>query len=283
MPSPLQLTPGMTLTNNELHDYFKVGNSGGMRKSKTHECLVLICDHSKSLYDDKWDENDVLHYTGMGSKGEQSFQYAQNKTVTNSAINNIPLYLFERFDGNQSYKFHGICELATAPYTAQQFDIDKKMRKVCIFPLKLKSGAPQAFNEVEIESSVSTKKKLAKKFTNKELAELENEVNTTNKPKNKNTTRKVKAHERSQLVVEYALRRADGVCQLCNDDAPFSKKNGDPYLEVHHVIWLAQGGADSWNNVAALCPNCHRKVHVVKSNTDVNTLANKAKIKLLRN
>jgi 5-methylcytosine-specific restriction protein A len=284
MSSLSQLTPGMTLTNNELHDYFKVGNSGGMRKSNMHECLVLICDHSKSLYDDKWDNNGVLHYTGMGSKGKQSLQFSQNKTVTNSVTNNIPLYLFERFDGKQPYKFHGICELASPPYTAQQFDIDNQMRDVCIFPLRLKSGAPQAFSENEIESSILTKKKLAKKFTNEELAELENEINTTPKLKNKNKNRirKVKAHERSQLLVEYALRRAYGVCQLCDGDAPFSKNNGDPYLEVHHVIWLALGGKDRWYNVVALCPNCHRKMHIVKDKVDIKTLANIATIKLLK-
>jgi 5-methylcytosine-specific restriction protein A len=278
MSSPSQLKPGMTLTNNELHDYFKVGNSGGMRKSNMHKCLVLICDHSKSLYDDKWDENEVLHYTGMGSKGKQSFQYMQNKTVTNSATNNIPLYLFERYDGKQAYKFHGICELASAPYTAQQFDIDNQMRDVCIFPFRLKNGAPQAFDENEIESSVLTRKRLAKKFTNEQLAELENVVNTTKK--SKNTTRKVKAHERSQLVVEYALRRANGICQLCENDAPFPKGNGEPYLEVHHVLWLAQGGSDSWNNVAALCPNCHRKMHIVKNKADVTRLTIRATVKL---
>ena len=44
--------------------------------------------------------------------------------------------------------------------------------------------------------------------------------------------------------------------------APFKKRNGEPFLEVHHVMWLSEGGSDSIENTVALCPNCHRKVHV---------------------
>lgn len=33
------------------------------------------------------------------------------------------------------------------------------------------------------------------------------------------------------------------------------------YLETHHVQPLSEGGTDSEDNVAALCPNDHRKAH----------------------
>lgn len=36
-------------------------------------------------------------------------------------------------------------------------------------------------------------------------------------------------------------------------------------MEEHHVIRLADGGSDSIDNAVALCPNCHRKIHVVRS------------------
>ena len=41
---------------------------------------------------------------------------------------------------------------------------------------------------------------------------------------------------------------------------PFETKSG-PYLEVHHLTRLADGGADLPQNVIALCPTCHRKAH----------------------
>ena len=46
--------------------------------------------------------------------------------------------------------------------------------------------------------------------------------------------------------------------------APFNDKKGRPFLESHHIRWLSEGGADSIDNVAALCPNCHRKMHELK-------------------
>ncbi|MCB0712437.1 MAG: HNH endonuclease [Ignavibacteriae bacterium] len=67
---------------------------------------------------------------------------------------------------------------------------------------------------------------------------------------------------RSPFIVEYAKRKANGVCQDCKNPAPFlNKENGEPFLETHHIIPLADGGEDSVENTIALCPNCHRKRH----------------------
>ena len=78
--------------------------------------------------------------------------------------------------------------------------------------------------------------------------------------------------ERDQYVSEYAKRLAKGICNLCGKPAPFKKKDGSPYLETHHVIWLSKGGADSIDNTVALCPNCHKKMHIVNDPADVKTL-----------
>jgi hypothetical protein len=68
--------------------------------------------------------------------------------------------------------------------------------------------------------------------------------------------------ERSPYVVAAALRRAAGTCECCHKPAPFSRRSdGSPYLEVHHVISLGEGGDDTLENVLALCPNCHRREH----------------------
>ena len=58
---------GQVIKNEELVSKFKVGNSGGMRRSIENKTLVIICDHTKGLYDDKWYGN-ILHYTGMGKR-----------------------------------------------------------------------------------------------------------------------------------------------------------------------------------------------------------------------
>ncbi len=68
-------------------------------------------------------------------------------------------------------------------------------------------------------------------------------------------------YSRRDAVREFALADADGVCQGCGSDAPFLDKDGEPYLEVHHLYRRADGGADDPENVLAICPNCHRRVH----------------------
>ena len=80
------------------------------------------------------------------------------------------------------------------------------------------------------------------------------------------------SYYRDPYISEYAKRRAAGVCQLCGKLAPFERKNGEPYLETHHIVWLSEGGEDSIENTVALCPNCHRKMHVVNLQEDIDKL-----------
>lgn len=67
---------------------------------------------------------------------------------------------------------------------------------------------------------------------------------------------------RNPDVITEVLLRANGVCERCKKPAPFNRtKDGTPYLEVHHKIYLADDGDDSVDNAEALCPNCHREAH----------------------
>lgn len=68
-------------------------------------------------------------------------------------------------------------------------------------------------------------------------------------------------YERDPKVVAHAEDRANGICELCGKPAPFVTAKGRPFLEVHHIIPLSEGGEDTTENVAALCPNCHRMCH----------------------
>ena len=82
--------------------------------------------------------------------------------------------------------------------------------------------------------------------------------------------------QRSDSIKRYVKARANGYCQLCGQYAPFYDADGVPYLEVHHIIWLSRGGSDTLDNVAALCPNCHRKMHIVQSQADIDKLKESA-------
>jgi len=66
---------------------------------------------------------------------------------------------------------------------------------------------------------------------------------------------------RDPLVRAWVLLNSKGICELCEDTAPFKKDDGEGYLEVHHLVPLAVGGSDTVENAAALCPNCHRELH----------------------
>jgi len=66
---------------------------------------------------------------------------------------------------------------------------------------------------------------------------------------------------RSEAVRTYGLLRANGICEGCNTPAPFLDEQGIGFLEVHHIHRLADDGIDEPKNIAALCPNCHRRAH----------------------
>ena len=68
--------------------------------------------------------------------------------------------------------------------------------------------------------------------------------------------------DRNQYVIRAALNRAGGMCEMPGCGAePFLDQNRQVFLEVHHIIPLSEGGDDTLENVAAICPNCHREQH----------------------
>ena len=66
---------------------------------------------------------------------------------------------------------------------------------------------------------------------------------------------------RDPAVKAWVLVTAKGSCELCTKPAPFEMADGSPYLEVHHVRHLADGGADMVKNAVGVCPTCHRSLH----------------------
>ena len=50
-------------------------------------------------------------------------------------------------------------------------------------------------------------------------------------------------------------------CQLTGDEFVFLKRNGTPYTEAHHLIPLANGGADNPLNIVIVSPLIHKMLH----------------------
>ncbi|HHF2889589.1 TPA: HNH endonuclease [Vibrio diabolicus] len=78
-------------------------------------------------------------------------------------------------------------------------------------------------------------------------------------------------YARDAKVKAWVLRRANGICECCNEPAPFETDEGKPFLEVHHIIPLIDGGADTIENCVGICPNCHRMLHLGKERELIST------------
>ena len=75
------------------------------------------------------------------------------------------------------------------------------------------------------------------------------------------TVTAITQYARDPAVKAWVLQNANDHCECCGSEAPFRSLDGFPYLEVHHVRKLADGGSDTVENVVAICPKCHRQLH----------------------
>ncbi len=262
---PLQ--PGEVVDNHALRAIFRCSPQGAIRKSLHTDSLVLVSDHTRSAYEDKWIGR-VFHFTGMGLVGEQSLSHPQNKALATARESGVRLWLFEVFREGQYVYIGEVC-LAENPYRSRQPDHEKTLRDVYIFPLKLRGhNRPPLIKKELLENKDAA---VRKKTSRMPLDELEFQARYSLKEGGRREVVSV-VYECDPIVAEYAKRVAGGTCQLCTRPAPFAGPDGEPYLEVHHIVPLDEGGEDAVGNVAVLCPNCHRKMHVLCLPADVARL-----------
>ena len=76
----------------------------------------------------------------------------------------------------------------------------------------------------------------------------------------KKTQKVIETFERNQKAVR-DLKRLYKTCQITGEDFTFLKVNGQPYLEVHHVVPLGEGGADNPKNLVVISAHIHRMLH----------------------
>lgn len=138
-----------------------------------------------------------------------------------------------------------------------------------IYSLDINEGAEK--EEILIPEKTEDQLLQIRKLTSSELRKVAIATGSESPEKIEEETTRFK---RSEYVIAYANKRAMGKCDLCNNPAPFKKKDGEPYLEVHHIIFLSENGPDTIENVVALCPNCHRRMHSLQNEEDVENLIN---------
>lgn len=174
--------------------------------------------------------------------------------------------------GNTGYLFEAnkeMYEFLVKNIAAAQKDEREKQKVYKL--LYLNSEKQDDLTEIEIEMNIEEVK--AKQLSPKKLAEYIRKNVTTRKLQKAEST----IYYRSPYIKEMVKQIAKGKCQMCGEDAPFNDKSNTPYLEEHHVKRLADGGSDTIDNVVAICPNCHRKIHVLNDEADIIVLEGVAK------
>lgn len=100
-------------------------------------------------------------------------------------------------------------------------------------------------------SSADSKPVTPGKSKLKELREKAEDAATDNPTRDTSATIGSR-YIRAPAIKEYAQARAEGYCEYCGELAPFETNDGEPYLEVHHVDELGEGGVDHPDKVVAL-------------------------------
>ncbi|WP_139891601.1 HNH endonuclease [Bacillus sp. D386] len=224
-------------------------------------------------YEDGWNNEGTYVYTGEGQVGDQVFKEG-NKALRDHVENGKDVFLFEKNDKNGLYRFDGQLTLIGHHFDGGP-DKFGNMRRVIIFNF---ANIKQINPDTEVISNIIETNDLEEL---RKIAQKSNFINTHSIKERKQIIRK-----RSAAVKKYALVRSKGICEACNQGAPFFTIEDQPLLEVHHLYRLSDGGIDHPENVAAICPNCHRRVHYgndkIEYNNKLISIINK-KEKLLNN
>ena len=256
---------GNTYSNAQIHEEFRCGNMGGIRPSNERNAIVLISNKNYGLYRNYW-ENNILYFYGGGiNRDQQITRY--NRSLYESTGKNQRLYLFEKWIPSVHH-YVGEVKLISEPIIETIIGNDSREYTAYKFPLQLITNSPYIVSDDILEQFDSAQQKAINNLSDdviKQRAEQAKNINTTR-------TTLSKVFSRSPWIAENAKRRAAGICELCKTRAPFLNLLKQPYLETHHIIWLSEKGKDTIENTVALCPNCHRKMHIVNNSKDVEFL-----------
>lgn len=250
---PLQFVPNAVYDRKtEINGPFGGSLQSGIAASATHPAIFLFTGDSGQQYGyaDHWEEGAYL-YTGEGQRGPMTLTRG-NRAIANHAEEGRALYLFMSLGKGNGNVYLGEFSCADV-LTRTQPDIEGKDREALVFrlvPVSIPAGTieAEANDEPDLPSDLATARLAALaacKTSSGELGQL--------------APRKV--YQRSRKVAHYVLLRANGKCESCDQPAPFTKKDGTPYLEPHHVNRLSDGGLDHPRYVGAVCPTCHREIH----------------------
>ena len=241
----------------DIHDVYGGGRQSGISTPKDQPLIFLFTGGSGEQYgyQDGWDADGVFRYCGEGQRGDMEF-IRGNRAIRDHAAEGKDLLLFQSLGKGQGVRYLGNFACAGTLHRPGA-DREGRQRRLIVFQL-----VPQ-------EDSAGPEAAGAPPQALDALREAAYRAAT---PASAATSGVAKRsyYERSQAVRQYVLARAAGVCESCNQPAPFKRSDGSPYLEPHHIRRVSDGGPDHPRWVAAICPNCHREVHFGAAGTVKN-------------
>lgn len=203
-------------------------------------------------YEDAFDDAGVFSYSGEGQVGDMQFK-SGNRSVRDHAQDGRALYLFRSLGKGKPQRYMG--EFVLANHSIRRGpDRNGDMRNVIVFHLMPVDASQDTPDEAAPPAASSSNTLTAARLN--ALAACSGPGGAAGKVAVQTL------YERSKAVRDYVLMRAAGVCECCSNAAPFARLDGSPYLEVHHTTRLSDGGLDHPKHTAALCPNCHREIHI---------------------
>jgi len=238
---------GQEYRRTDLHEQWGGQRQGGISTPSNYPLLLLFTGDAGEQYgySDNWKDG-VFFYVGEGQRGDMEL-IRGNAAIHNHISNGKDLHLFSyvrkgfvRYDGQM------VC---IGFHHEEGPDIEGTIRGTIVFELTpLESFNEDAGSEKDQLDALS-------------LRELRIGAWSASASRRDPVQRKQNYYYRSQAIKLYAQKRAHGKCEGCGQPAPFKTKEGTPYLEVHHIRRLSDGGPDDPRWVVAICANCHRRAH----------------------
>jgi 5-methylcytosine-specific restriction protein A len=239
-----------------IHDVFGGGRYRGISTPSEHSFVFLYTGESGEAYgyEDGFEADGTLLYTGEGKSGDMAMT-GGNARIRDHSQRGDALHVFEntdlpwivRYVGEYEYVEHWTESLSSERGTSREAI---RFRLVPAGETDPSGGGGEELSPAELYERAA-----------KHAAEADDERSRGEEPGVEARRAEQRQYSRSEEVRRYALRVADGTCQGCGEPAPFQDLRGDPYLEVHHLDQRSEGGSDHPDNVIALCPNCHERIH----------------------
>lgn len=243
----------------DIHARYGGQQQGGIATPSEAPFVILFSNDAGEQYgyQDDWVEDGTFAYTGEGQQGDQQL-IRGNAAIHDHVANGKDLLLFRATSDTGMYRYLG-CFSYAGHELDRRPDRDDKERSVIVFHLLPNAADHTETATEELPSELSLEELRAKAYA----AAKE----TTEGP----TRQSVRSYyARSSIVRAFVLKRANGHCEGCKQPAPFTRADGSPYLEPHHTHRVSDGGPDNPAWVAALCPNCHRRIHSGTDGKDWN-------------